>query len=289
MRDRGGVADLARRQGELERGLSRVADDLEKATKRTLSIGPTVPQILREAGQCANESAKNLSEGQARMGGLLGDRAMVTMNAGLVKLLEAQKNFQSACQNPGQNAGSCQNPGLDQLSQGQQAVNQGARSLGGALGGERLTMSDRERLAQLAAQQQEIRKGLEEFSKSMGETPNVLGRLDNIAQEMKEAEKELGEQRPQDAAKRGERIVQRLLDADKSFQKRGFKKERQSERARTGEAAPSPAALSEILEKADPKEREDILRTMSIRFPEEYEALIRAYFEAIEKDGAGGP
>jgi hypothetical protein len=289
LRDRGGVADLARRQGELERGISKVADDIEKATKKTLSIGPTVPQILRDAGQCANESAKNLSEGQTRMGGLLGDRAMVTLNAGLVKLLEAQKNFQSACENSGMQSGACQNPGLNQLSQGQQSVNQGARGLGEGLGGERLTMSDRQRLAQLAAQQQSIRQGLEEFAESMGQTPGILGRLDNIAQEMKEAERELGEERPQDAAKRGERILQRLLDADKSFQKRGFKKERQSETAHTGEGAPSPASLSEILEKAEPKEREDILRTMSVRFPEEYEALIRAYFEAIEQDGAGGP
>lgn len=288
--DRGGVSDLARRQGELERGISKVADEVEKATKKTLSIGPTVPQILRDASQSANESAKNLSEGQTRMGGLLGDRAMVTLNAGLVKLLEAQKNFESSCQNASQPGGSCENPGLNQLSQGQQGVNSGARSLsqGSGMEGERLTMSDKGRLSQLAAQQEAIRKGLEEFSQSLGESQDVLGRLDKIAEEMKEAEKELAAERPQDAARRGERILQRLLDADKSFQKRGFKKERQSETARTGEGSRSPASLSEILEKADPKEREDILRTLSVRFPEEYEALIRAYFEAIEKDGTRG-
>jgi hypothetical protein len=31
--------------------------------------------------------------------------------------------------------------------------------------------------------------------------------------------------------------------------------------------------------------REDILRTLSVRYPGEYEALIRAYFEALERDG----
>ncbi len=285
--DRGGVSDLARRQGELERGINKVADEVEEATKRTLSIGPTVPQILRDAGKSAAESAKNLSEGQTRMGGLLGDRAMVTLNAGLLKLLEAQKNFESSCQNGQQQAGQCQNPGLGQIAEGQQKVNEGARGMSGLPGGERLSMSERERLSQLAAQQQAIREGLEAFARSVEGTQGVLGRLDKIGEEMKETEEELRNARPEDAAKRGDRILQRLLDADKSFQKRGFKRERTSETARTGEGAPSPASLSEILEKADPKEREDILRAMSVRFPEEYEALIRAYFEAIERDGGG--
>jgi hypothetical protein len=285
---RGGVSDLARRQSELERGIHKVADEVEQATKHSLTIGPTVPQILRDAGKCANESAKNLSEGQTRMGGLLGDRAMVTLNAGLLKLLEAQKNFESSCQNGQKQAGQCQNPGLGKISEGQRQVNEGASGMCELPGGQRLSMSDHERLSQLAAQQQAIRKGLEEFAESVQGTQGVLGRLDKIGEEMKEAEQELRDARPEDAAKRGERILQRLLDADKSFQKRGFKRERTSETARTGEGAPSPASLSEILEKVDPNVREDVLRTMSVRFPEEYEALIRAYFEAIERDGAGG-
>jgi hypothetical protein len=287
--DGGGRAALARRQVELKQGIDKVAAAIEEAAKRTPHIGPTVPEILREASESASDAARSFSEGQARAGGLLGDRTMVTVNAGLLKLLEAQKDFESSCQN-GKQGGQCQNPGLNSAAQGQKRINSGARTLAEELGmgGQRLTQSQRQRLAQLAAEQEAVRKGLEEFGQSLGERENVLGRLDKIEEDMKEAMRDLSSERPEDAAQRGERILQRLLDADKSFQRRGFKKERTSETAKTGENAATAPPVSEILEKATPKEREDILRTMSVRFPEEYEALIHAYFEALEKDRAGG-
>ena len=97
---------------------------------------------------------------------------------------------------------------------------------------------------------------------------------------------QLEERQPAEAAKRGEKIMQRLLDADRALRRQGFKKERTSETAKSGEAAPSPSAVSDMLQKADTKVREDILRSLSVRYPGEYEALIRAYFEALEKDGA---
>ncbi len=285
----GGRAELARRQVELKQGIERVTNEIEAASKKTMHIGRSVPAILRDAGKSAAEAAQSFSAGQTRMGAVLGDRTMVTMNAGLVKLLEAQKNFESSCKNGQAGGGECQNPGLNKAAEGQKSVNQGSQSMSeqrGA-GGQRLTMPQRDRLTQMAAQQEAVRRGLEEFAQSLGNQENILGRLDKIAEEMKQSERDLREERPEDASRRGEKILQRLLDADKSFQRRGFKKERTSETARTGARAPSPSALSDLLEKANPKERDDILRTMSVRFPEEYEALIRAYFEALEKDGAG--
>jgi hypothetical protein len=166
-------------------------------------------------------------------------------------------------------------------------VNEGAQALGQRMGqGQRLTQSEEARLSQLAAEQQAIRQGLEEFAGQMNESQGVLGRLDKIDEEMEKMERELEERKPGEAAERGEKIMQRLLDADRALRRQGFKKERTSESARTGEDAPSPSAVSDMLQKADTKVREDILRTLSVRYPGEYEALIRAYFEALEKDGA---
>jgi chromosome segregation ATPase len=280
--------DLARRQSELKRGIESVAVELEAAMKMTMHIGPSVPELLRRASATAEESEAALAQGNIRVGELLGNRTMVGVNEGLVKLLEAQKNFSSACNNPSSSqAGSCENPGLNGLSQSQGQVNEGAQALGQRMGqGQRLTQSEEARLSQLAAEQQAIRQGLEEFAGQMNESQGVLGRLDKIDEEMEKMERELEERKPGEAAERGEKIMQRLLDADRALRRQGFKKERTSESARTGEDAPSPSAVSDMLQKADTKVREDILRTLSVRYPGEYEALIRAYFEALEKDGA---
>ena len=279
--------ELARRQSELKRGIESVAVELEAATKMTMHIGPSVPELLRRASSTAAESEAALAQGNIRVGELLGNRTMVGVNEGLVKLLEAQKNFSSSCNNPSASqGGACQNPGLNGLSQSQGQVNEGAQSLGQSMGqGQRLTQSDEQKLAQLAAEQQAIRQGLEEFAGQMNESQGVLGRLDKIGDEMEKMERELEERQPGEASKRGEKIMQRLLDADRALRRQGFKKERASESAHSGEDAPSPSAVSDILQKADTKVREDILRTLSVRYPGEYEALIRAYFEALEKDG----
>jgi len=281
--------DLARRQSDLKRGIDTVAGELEEAMKKSMHIGPSVPELLRRAGESAAESEDALSQGNVRVGGMLGNRAMVGVNAGLVKLLEAKENLNSSCNNPSANpSGSCENPGLSGMSQSQGQINQGAQQLGEQMGqGQRLSQSDEQRLSQLAAEQEAVRQGLEEFAGQMGESQGVLGRLDKIAEEMEKMERELEERRPGDAAKRGEKIIQRLLDADRALRRQGFKKERTSETARSGEGPASPSAISEMLEKADTKVREDILRTLSVRYPGEYEALIRAYFEALQKDGAG--
>ncbi|MFN0150500.1 MAG: DUF4175 family protein [bacterium] len=280
--------DLARRQSDLKRGIDTVAGEIEEATKKTMHIGPSVPELLRRAGESARESEEALSSGNVRVGGMLGNRAMVGVNAGLVKLLEAQNSLESSCNNPSANpSGSCENPGLSGMSQSQGQINQGAQQLGEQMGqGQRLSQSDEQRLSQLAAEQEAVRQGLEEFAGQMGESQGVLGRLDKIAEEMNEMERELEERRPGDAAKRGEKIMQRLLDADRALKRQGFKKERTSETARSGAGGASPSAISDMLEKADTKVREDILRTLSVRYPGEYEALIRAYFDALQKDGA---
>ena len=131
-------------------------------------------------------------------------------------------------------------------------------------------------MERLRAEQQAIREGLEGINE---EEAGVLGSLDQIAEEMKQIERDLAEGRITDETlRRQEKLFDRMLDAQRSVHRRDFKRERIS---RPGEELeplwPQDGRIADPLQKL----RDEIRRGLGEAAPPEYEALIQEYYRSL--------
>jgi len=79
---------------------------------------------------------------------------------------------------------------------------------------------------------------------------------------------------------RQERILSRMLDAQKSLHQRNYTQRRESQ---TGEdiVRKSPEALPEDLGEQKNVIQQALIRALNQPYPREYETLIRAYFKSL--------
>jgi hypothetical protein len=139
-------------------------------------------------------------------------------------------------------------------------------------------------MAQMAAQQEQIRKGLEEARQQFAEAKDLLGDMEKLAEEMKEAEKGLRDhQVDRHLQERQERILSRLLDAQRSVRQREMSPERQS-RTGTLAARPSPPPIPPAMLERQRTLAEDVLRGASDRYPSQFRKLVEEYFRALSRE-----
>jgi hypothetical protein len=139
----------------------------------------------------------------------------------------------------------------------------------------------REGIEKLAGEQGAIRKSLEQLNQEFGNSRQVLGRLDDIAKEMKEIEEALADGNVgEDTQQRQLRIFSRMLQASRSLQRRDYTEQRQATTAET-EVTHIPTSLpAELLN--DRTNLEDRLNEyLGEGYPEQYREQIRAYFKAL--------
>ncbi len=138
-------------------------------------------------------------------------------------------------------------------------------------------------MSRLAAQQEAIRKSLEQLQRENQEEKQLAGRLGEIEREMRETIKQLQQQQvdPQ-LVQRQQRILSRLLDSARSMREKDYDEKRLAKPGDETMRANTPGALPANLLSIDKVLRDDLLR--SVRdgsYPAEYETLIRAYFRAL--------
>jgi hypothetical protein len=144
-----------------------------------------------------------------------------------------------------------------------------------------IPMESRAQMARLAAEQQQIRKGLEGLQQDLEEGGDVLGRLDEVMNEMREVEKDLeSADLSPETRERQERILSRMLDAQRSIRDRGYRRERRSRTAEEVEAE-APTRLPGSYSEARERMREDRVRMPGFVYPPEYEEMIRSYFRTL--------
>ena len=141
----------------------------------------------------------------------------------------------------------------------------------------------REALGRLAAEQSAIRKSVEELAQEFGGSRQILGRLDDIANEMKKVEESLANgETGSDITERQLKIFSRMLEASRSLYKKDFSEQRQSKTALSTLMYIPPELSSDILD--DNLKLEDRLQKyLGDDYPKQYEEQIKAYFKALLK------
>jgi hypothetical protein len=143
-------------------------------------------------------------------------------------------------------------------------------------------MAERAQLARLAAEQHAIKDGVAQMAETFEERADLAGRLDDVVKEMEDIAKSI-ERRQLDRSivERQERILSRLLDAQRSVRRRDYTRSRQAEAGENLIDRESPQLESpELRQKIA---REDMLRALSEGYPPEYENLIKEYFKALSE------
>lgn len=273
--------ERAARQEDLKEGAQQVTEDLIETGKNTPYLGPKAVQELGRAINELERSRDAFSQGNSAQGKDAGEKAGSALDRAVIALREAESMCQSQGSKPGGKNGSARDQ-MQGLAGDQGELNQETRSLAERLTRQqRLLAGDQATLDRLAGEQQAIRQGLEEAMQNAKPEDGLLGRLDQTKDEMKEVEKLLDQGRLNDETlARQQKILSRMLDAQRSLNRRDFEENRES-RSGKDVARSSPSELRADLLKKEDRLRYDLLRAQAEKYPSEYRALVESYLRKL--------
>ncbi len=277
--------ELADRQTDLSEGVARVADSLSALSKETPMLSPKAQAALGKAQQNLAQSGKEMSGGNRNRGESSAKMAGEALNEAVASLRESESQM---CSKPGQG-----NPGqgkpdkkgakqMSEIGESQEKLNQRSREMARRLSQQmRMEAGDEAEIRRLADEQQRIREQLAEVQRDEDAKKTLLGRLDQAQKEMKEVEEQLRQGATgDDLEQKQTKILSRLLDAQRSLNRRDFDPEREARRAEDI-ARPSPAALPADLMRETDRLRLDLLKADADRYPSQYRAFIEAYLRTL--------
>ncbi len=274
--------EAADRQQELLSGMQRVTNQLYELSQKSFAVTPEVARALGQSMNQMQEALNSLEQQDAQNAGQAQAQAMQGLDAAVAGLREGMKNMGSSG-SMGMGADEFMQRLLG-LSGQQQGINQESQQMGQ----QGMSMQQQAAMARLAAQQAAVQKSLEQLLQEFGNKSEILGRLDQTAKDMEEVAKDLQQQKiDRQTLDRQQRILSRMLDAQRSMREREYKDERQAERGKNYRAL-DPGALPEDLGERKTKIQEDLLRALRENYSRDYRALIQKYFEALTKEGQKG-
>ena len=273
------LQELAQSQQNLKRSCTGLSNRLREIGKKSPFVAAEMQQLLNGATREMELAIEQFSEQRGLRGMQHQRESMAKLNKAALRLLESM-NQQSQCSK----GGNCDKSTSDiqSLSQKQQQLNQKTQGQCNNPGqGKPSNEGQRAALQRLAGEQGSIRKSLEELSREFGGSRQILGRLDDIADEMKKVEDALGSgEAGQDVVERQLKIFSRMLEASRSLYRKDFSEQRKSKTATDPAFFVPPDLSNDLLN--DRLRLEDRLRQyLGDSYPPQYEEQIKAYFKAL--------
>ncbi|MBD3290014.1 hypothetical protein GF337_14495 [candidate division KSB1 bacterium] len=269
------IENVAERQQNLINGLERVTQQSGELSKKTLFVNSQMGKTLGKSLKEMQDALKNLEERNTSRASREQTRAMNSLNEAVLQVQQSMQNLAASSSSTGMQEMFEQ---LSKMSGKQKGINQQTLQLG--MNG-KLSMQQQAAMARLAAEQGALRKSMEQLQREFGSRSDLLGRLDQVAQDMEDVVKDLQTRNVnRNTINKQRRILSRLLDAQKSVHKREFSKKRQAE---TGKyyLARSPGDLPQNMGERDIQLREDLLKALKQGYSRDYQELIKKYFEAL--------
>jgi hypothetical protein len=274
--------DIARTQNSYLKATEKIADELVKLSGMSLSIPPSLLEALGVTIERMQNSVLFIEQNRAFMSTAHANNAVESLNEATIELLRSAKQ----CSKPGGGSGQMTaQQMMQQLIPQQQDILQQTRSMMEMqAAGERLLQERQAQLDRLAGQQRSLKELAEEIQRSMKDNQELLGRLDRSIDEMESVSRSLEQGNlDDDLVRREQRILSRLLDAQRSVHSRDYEQKRESITAEDifskslGARADGPESQSL---------REEIRRAMQLKAPGEFEDLIKLYFRALAEESA---
>jgi hypothetical protein len=272
--------EQAQEQNQLTQNLDRVLAQLGELSQKTFAI---TPEMGRALGNARSEMSQAVNQMQGRNGSLAFQKqsgAMQSLNEA-ANLMQSMMN-QMMNQSGGGSGMMSMMQQLQQMSQQQMNLNQMTQMLKNG----QMTQQQMAQMQRLAQQQQMIQKSLEQLNKETketGQSKKLAGNLEDIINEMKEVVQNMNTQKvDDDLVESQNRILSKLLDAQRSINERDFEKNRESNEGKNlAKDSPSELMLNskEILDRL----RDQLLNAAKEGYSKDYQELIKKYFESLEK------
>lgn len=274
-------------QNDLKELLQQLQEEVSQIGKKSSELRQSMASQLQKAEAEMNAAIEQLDQRNAQRSAQRMNNAMALLNefGNQAANAMAQMMGQRGQPQPGDSGDGGEE--MEGLSQQQGNVNQETQSLLGEGSNAQSPEERAKRLSQLAAQQRMIQQQLEQLAKKQaeqkakGEKTDLLGNLEKLAEEMQKAAEQLERQElSPELKKRQQQILSRMLESSKAIQKREQEEKRE---AKSGKDffKTSPSELSS--EQTRSPIQDGLNRMKSQGFADDYERLIRRYFDALEK------
>ena len=272
-------------QNDVKEQLQQLQEEVSQIGRKSSELRQSMMAQLQKAEAEMNAAIDMLDQRNALSAAQHMNNAMALLNefSNQASSTMAQMMGQKGKPQPGEGDGS---EDMEGLSQQQGNLNQETESLFGERQG--TTPEERaKRLSQLAAQQRLIQQQLQQLAKKQaeqkakGEKSDLLGNLEKIAEEMQKAAEQLEQQDlSPELKKRQQQILSRMLESTKALQRREQEEKRE---AKSGKDIfkTSPSELSR--EQTRNPIQDGLNRMKSQGFVDDYERLIRRYYDALER------
>ncbi len=271
------LGKIAREEYKQINSLNKVINKAVDLSQKTFAI---TPEMGKAMGMARNEMAQAISEMQNRNSQL----GAKHQNGAMKYLNEAAQQMQNSMANMmNQSGGGMMSlmQQMQQLSQRQMNLNQLTKMMQGG----KLTMEQMAQMQRLAKEQEALKKSLEELNeeiKKKGSKSKLTGNLEKILDEMKEVVKGMNTGKIDDELiKKQDRILSRMLDAQRSINERDYEKNRESVAGKEFNLNSPPEELLKTEEGRNIL-RERLMKAIQAGYAKDYEELIRKYFKELE-------
>ena len=252
--------------------VSTITDDLYALARKSLRLSPDIFVELGAAIRYMEETMSHIESKKAADASRTARRVPERINLAAISLLESTSSS-------GSSSGGGQQGGMQQLSGGQMKIDDRMREMLGGQGGP-WSMEQRAAMSRLAAEQRSMDELLSQILEEGRGSQQMLGDLSDVGGDMEEIARSLERgELDSELFQREERVLGRLLESQRSLNRRDYSRRRESRTGADLRAVDTgPGAYA-------PDEREVLLdrirRAMREKGPAEYEELNRLYFRAL--------
>ncbi len=273
------AGDARRRLGALlgeqlvvREAVRSVIGELDAAARGSMSVPQAALSRLAMAMRMIDAAVEAMENRSFSSASMAGARVPGHINMAVMELLRSMSS------QGGGSGGSTEQ--MRMMLQRQTSIDEQLRRMLGEGTGGPNSMEARAGMARMAAEQRKLRELMQQIAEESRGSGELLGRLDDIGEEMREVAERLGRgELDENLMEREERILSRMLESQRSLERRDFKRERISRTA--GDVGAREGVLPGEEENEADILLEKIRRGMQDRGPAEYEELIRAYFRAL--------
>lgn len=306
------LPDINNKQNKLNESLQRVANSLTQLSEKSFAVTPEMGSDIGKAMQEMNTAMSELAERRSSQAGKAQQQSMAKMNSAVSQMQgmlgQMQGQGKGKGQGKGQEGSGGNSPGmgnspggmgfsqqLQQAAAQQQMVNNslqqmmqqgqqpGKEGQGGS--GGKSEMQKQSEYGRLKNEQGNAKKSIEDLAEEQkkfqkqGDKKSI--NLEEIAKEMKEvmADMESGNI-TQATIERQEKILSKLLDANRSENERDFEKKREAKSGKQySQNSPEALKLKEYLNKVS---EEKLKESLKLGYTKDMEELIKKYFEELK-------
>ncbi|MCI0330564.1 MAG: hypothetical protein L0196_06375 [candidate division Zixibacteria bacterium] len=278
--------ETAQEQKELAEQAQKVSAEIEKLAKKTLFLAPEKNAPSSQCLNSMNQAVRNLN-GRNPTGAIQNQKeAYYQLNQAARQMVESMKQCQSGQTGSGMKETMQKMQGMCDKQGGINAESE--KLMQGR--GEKPTLSPEELGAygRLRVQEREIQRDLDELRRQYQERKNVLGRLDELATDFDKLVEEMERGPAEGLLKRQARVLNRMLDFQRSLQT-----QREEERRKAQKAVDvfhlSPADVSPDAGWRAAEMESRLKKFLEEPHPPEYQEAVRDYFEALKSQNLLAP